>query len=82
MQRIERYGVIALVFLLVTIVAVSMWGERKNADGILSFAGPDHDIAAVVGQGHRTLTVIHIAAGLLPAGFRVVIHTKFVHGSE
>ena len=41
MQRIERYGVIALVFLLVTIVAVSMWGERKNADGILSFLRRD-----------------------------------------
>jgi nucleoid-associated protein YgaU len=30
MQRIERYGVIALVFLLVTILAVSLWGERKG----------------------------------------------------
>jgi nucleoid-associated protein YgaU len=29
MQRIERYGVIALVFLLVTILAVSLWGEGK-----------------------------------------------------
>jgi nucleoid-associated protein YgaU len=27
MQRIERYGVIALVFLIVTIVAVSFWGD-------------------------------------------------------
>jgi nucleoid-associated protein YgaU len=31
MQRIERYGVIALIFLLVTIVAVSFWGE--NGEG-------------------------------------------------
>lgn len=30
MQRIERYGVIALVFLLVTILAVAVWGQRKN----------------------------------------------------
>lgn len=30
MQRIERYGVIALVFLLVTILAVSFWGESKQ----------------------------------------------------
>jgi LysM repeat protein len=30
MQRIERYGVIALVFLLVTILAVSLWGEHKG----------------------------------------------------
>src|SRR5688572_14008524 len=36
MQRIERYGVIALVLLLVTILAVSLWGERKNGGGILS----------------------------------------------
>ena len=30
MQRIERYGVIALVFLLVTILAVSLWGEGQD----------------------------------------------------
>jgi nucleoid-associated protein YgaU len=30
MQRIERYGVIALVFLLVTILAVSLWGEGEG----------------------------------------------------
>jgi nucleoid-associated protein YgaU len=30
MQQIERYGVIALVFLLVTIVAVSFWGDGKS----------------------------------------------------
>ncbi|HVS11475.1 MAG TPA: LysM domain-containing protein [Planctomycetota bacterium] len=30
MQRIERYGVIALVFLLVTILAVSLWGEHEG----------------------------------------------------
>jgi nucleoid-associated protein YgaU len=30
MQQIERYGVIALVFLLVTIVAVSFWGDSKS----------------------------------------------------
>jgi LysM repeat protein len=35
MQRIERYGVIALVFLLVTILAVSLWGESKG-DGWFS----------------------------------------------
>lgn len=35
MQRIERYGVIALVFLLVTILAVSLWGESKG-DGFFS----------------------------------------------
>ncbi len=35
MQKIERYGVFALVFLLVTILAVSLWGEGK--DGGLFF---------------------------------------------
>jgi len=30
MQQIERFGVIALVFLLVTIVAVSFWGEDEG----------------------------------------------------
>lgn len=30
MQKIERYGVIALVLLLVTILAVSLWGESKD----------------------------------------------------
>jgi nucleoid-associated protein YgaU len=30
MQRIERYGVIALVVLLVTILALSLWGENKD----------------------------------------------------
>lgn len=41
MQRIERYGVIALVFLLVTIVAVSLWGEQKKSDGFFSFLKRD-----------------------------------------
>jgi LysM repeat protein len=36
MQRIERYGVIALVFLLVTILAVAVWGQRKN-QSLMSF---------------------------------------------
>ncbi len=31
MQKIERYGVFALVFLLVTILAVSLWGEGKDS---------------------------------------------------
>src|SRR5262245_38237623 len=31
MQKIERYGVIALVVLLVTILAVSLWGESKGS---------------------------------------------------
>ena len=41
MQRIERYGVIALVFLLVTIVAVSLWGEQRKAGGLFSFLRRD-----------------------------------------
>jgi len=30
MQQFERFGVIALVFLLITIVAVSFWGDSKS----------------------------------------------------
>ncbi|HTF90017.1 MAG TPA: LysM peptidoglycan-binding domain-containing protein [Planctomycetota bacterium] len=40
MQRIERYGVIALVFLLVTILAVAVWGQRKN-QSLMSFLKRD-----------------------------------------
>jgi LysM repeat protein len=47
MQRIERYGVIALVFLLVTIVAVSLWGEQKKSDGFFSFLKRDSKSAQV-----------------------------------
>ncbi len=47
MQRIERYGVIALVFLLVTIVAVSLWGERKPGPGLLTLLGKDSRSAKV-----------------------------------
>ena len=34
MQRIERYGVIALVLFLVTIVAVSFWDDGTTLDGL------------------------------------------------
>jgi LysM repeat protein len=47
MQRIERYGVIALVFLLVTIVAVSLWGERKKTGGWFSFLRGDSKASRV-----------------------------------
>ena len=41
MQRIERYGVLALVFLLVTIVTFALWDDgSKPADGELAAAGP------------------------------------------
>lgn len=39
MQQIERYGVIALVFLLVTIVAVSFWGDNKSPGFWASLTG-------------------------------------------
>jgi nucleoid-associated protein YgaU len=47
MQRIERYGVIALVFLLVTIVAVSLWGEQRKAGGLFHFLKRDSKSAQV-----------------------------------
>ncbi len=43
MQRIEKYGVIALVFLLVTILAVSLWSQKK---GKSPFAWFKHDATA------------------------------------
>jgi len=48
MQRIERYGVIALVFLLVTILAVSLWGEGQGKAKSLfaSLRGGDEKEAA------------------------------------
>jgi nucleoid-associated protein YgaU len=47
MQRIERYGVIALVFLLVTIVAVSLWGEQRKTGGLFHFLRRDSKSAQV-----------------------------------
>ena len=55
MQRIERYGVIALVFLLVTILAVSLWGESKQD----LFAGDEELEPEVVASA---------PAAVLPAG--------------
>jgi len=48
MQQIERYGVIALVFLLVTIVAVSFWGDSKSPGfwSRLTGRGAKKDVAA------------------------------------
>lgn len=48
MQQIERYGVIALVFLLVTIVAVSFWGDSKSPGfwSRLTGRGAKKDIAS------------------------------------
>ena len=48
MQQIERYGVIALLFLLVTIVVVALWdggqtshaGEGDNAEGVAEVKKP------------------------------------------
>jgi nucleoid-associated protein YgaU len=50
MQQIERYGVIALVFLLVTIVAVSFWGDSKSPGfwSRLTGRGAKKDVAAQV----------------------------------
>lgn len=41
MQRIERYGVLALVFLLVTLVTFALWdGDTKPAEDKVAKAGP------------------------------------------
>jgi LysM repeat protein len=49
MQQIERYGVIALLFLMVTLVTVGLWG-----DGDTQAAGSDEPVAgAEPGDGQR-----------------------------
>lgn len=50
MQQIERYGVIALVFFLITIVAVSFWGDSKSP-GFWS---------RLTGRGKKDATADHI----------------------
>jgi len=50
MQQIERYGVIALVFFLITIVAVSFWGDSKSP-GFWS---------RLTGRGQKEATADHI----------------------
>ncbi|MCA8981412.1 MAG: LysM peptidoglycan-binding domain-containing protein [Planctomycetes bacterium] len=47
MQRIERYGVLALVFLLVTLVTFALWdGDSKPADEKVAKAGPAKEAPA------------------------------------
>lgn len=46
MQQIEKYGVIALVFLLVTIVAVSFWGDSKSPGFWSRLTGSKQETAA------------------------------------
>jgi nucleoid-associated protein YgaU len=57
MQRIERYGVIALVFLLVTIVAVALWGQHDE-QGLLAFmkkGRPDEGATASPGRAAQPI---------------------------
>lgn len=63
MQQIERYGVIALVFLLVTIVAVSFWGDSKSPGFWSRLTGKsDGKKEQVVAQaaGPATLVADHV----------------------
>jgi nucleoid-associated protein YgaU len=59
MQQIERYGVIALVFLLVTIVAVSFWGDSKSPGfwSRLTGRGAKKDVAAAQTQASPEIAV-------------------------
>lgn len=53
MQKIERYGVIALVFLLVTILAISLWGESKDG-GLFPWSKSEpKEVAKVDGERPR-----------------------------
>ncbi len=45
MQSIERYGIVALVFLAVTIVAVIMWDDDDSTSGTVAAAGQDSPAA-------------------------------------
>lgn len=52
MQRIERYGVIALLLLLVTVLAVSMWGEEP----VDAKDSSTHTLASVTPAKRETAT--------------------------
>ena len=72
MQRIERYGVIALVFLLVTILAVSLWGDKKGGSLFSFLKRKPRDIPSVVeplSQGEVRQTAasdVRLGSGDLP----------------
>lgn len=68
MQQIERYGVIVLVFLLVTIVAVSFWGDSKSPGFWSRLTGktePKKDTPEVV-VAPSALVTDHVTDPLLP----------------
>ncbi|MBL8859461.1 MAG: LysM peptidoglycan-binding domain-containing protein [Planctomycetes bacterium] len=70
MQQIERYGVIALVFLLVTIVAVSFWGDSKSPGFWSRLTGKTEakkDVAQLT-VAPDTLVVDHVTNPNLPLG--------------
>jgi nucleoid-associated protein YgaU len=46
MQQIERYGVIALLLLLITVLAVSFWGDGKEKGMWSRFFGKDEAVAS------------------------------------
>lgn len=69
MQQIERYGVIALVFLLVTIVAVSFWGDSKSPGFWSRLTGKSDGKKEVVAEKTvepSALVTDHVADANLP----------------
>lgn len=69
MQQIERYGVIALVFLLVTIVAVSFWGDSKSPGFWSRLTGKKdakQDVATQTPADPSALVADHVADVNLP----------------
>lgn len=66
MQQIERYGVIALVFLLVTIVAISFWGDSKSPGFWSRLTGKNQPKPAEVAQLETPVLPPQIADPNLP----------------
>ena len=79
MQRIERYGVIALVFLLVTILAVSIWGEGQAQDVLASVK---NKASGVLGGVAAADSDSEPTTELVPGGRRAAKRTLPMAGQE
>jgi nucleoid-associated protein YgaU len=73
MQQIERYGVIVLVFFLVTIVAVSFWGDSKSPGFWARLTGKgqpkkeqNEPVAKNLGEGHIVDPNVPLSPGTNP----------------
>jgi len=81
MQQIERYGVIALVFLLVTIVAISFWGDSKSPGFWSRLTGKNQPKPAEVAHLETPVLPSQIADPNLPLAPRGTSTTPETVGS-